>query len=252
MLVDVHCHLNFDQFSADRDEVIQRAKDANVVAIINSGTEYETNIQTLELSKKHDIIKASLGIYPTYVEKLSEKEFQRDLDFIKEHKNDIIAIGEIGLDFHNTSEDHLKKIQQDRFKIILEELGKLKKPFVIHTRKAEKEVIDILESMSVKKVDLHCFTGNYKLAKRVIDNGWSFSIPPNIMRSLHFQGLVSMTPISQLLTETDSPYLAPPPKQRNEPSFVKLTVQKIAEIKNIDESEAEKMIFMNYQKLFLQ
>ena len=186
------------------------------------------------------------------MEKLSEKEFQRDLDFIKEHKNDIIAIGEIGLDFHNTSEDHLKKIQQDRFKIILEELGKLKKPFVIHTRKAEKEVIDILESMSVKKVDLHCFTGNYKLAKRVIDNGWSFSIPPNIMRSLHFQGLVSMTPISQLLTETDSPYLAPPPKQRNEPSFVKLTVQKIAEIKNIDESEAEKMIFMNYQKLFLQ
>ena len=252
MLVDVHCHLNFKEFDADRDQVIQRAKDNKVVAIINSGTEYDTNIQTLELAKKYDIIKASLGIYPTYVEKLSEEEFQRDIDFIKQHKNDIISIGEVGLDYHHTTDESLQKVQRDRFHVILDELGKLKKPFVLHTRKAEKDVIDIMESTSFKKVDFHCFTGNFKLVKRVIDNGWCFSIPPNIIRTLHFQGLVNMTPLQQILTETDSPYLCPPPKQRNEPSFVAVSVKKIAELKDITEEEAAKIIFMNYQRIFLQ
>ncbi len=251
MLVDVHCHLSFKEFDHDRDAVIQRARDANVVAILESGTEYDTNRKALELAKKYDIIKPSLGIYPTYVEALSEEEFNRDLAFIKTNTDNMLAIGEVGLDYHNTTDPQLIKIQQDRFHTILEQLSALNKPFVVHTRKAEKDVIDILEAKSIKKVDFHCFTGSYKLVKRIIENGWSLSIPPNILRSLHFQGLVSMTPLSQLLTETDSPYLSPPPKQRNEPSFVKFSVQKIAELKNIDEREAEKIIFMNYQKLFL-
>jgi len=251
MLVDVHCHLSFKEFDHDRDAVIQRAQDAHVVAILESGTEYDSNRKALELAKKYDIIKPSLGIYPTYVEALSEEEFDRDLTFIKANKDKMLAIGEIGLDYHHTTDPQLIKIQQDRFHTILEQLSTVNKPFVVHTRKAEKDVIDILEAKSIKRVDFHCFTGNYKLVKRIIENGWFFSIPPNILRSLHFQGLVSMTPFSQLLTETDSPYLSPPPKQRNEPSFVKFSVQKIAELKNIDEHEAEKIIFMNYQKLFL-
>ena len=251
MLVDVHCHIGFPQFDQDRDAVIQRAKDSKVVAILESGTEYDSNIRTLELAKKYDIIKPSLGIYPTYAEKLSEQEFARDLKFIKDNKEKILAIGEVGLDYHHTTDEQLKKIQQDRFHTLLEQLGKLKKPFVVHTRKAEKDVIDILESKAVKKVDFHCFTGNYKLVKRVIDNGWHFSIPPNILQTQHFQGVVNLAPFSQLLTETDSPYLSPPNEQRNEPSFVKFTVKKIAEIKKVDEHEAENIIFMNYQKLFL-
>ncbi len=252
MLVDVHCHIGFPEFDSDRDEVIERAKKAKVVAILESGTEYEKNLRSLELAKKYDIVKPSLGIYPTYVEALSEEEFERDLKLIKENKDKIAAIGEIGLDYHNTSDESLIKIQKDRFHTILEQLNKLNKPFVVHTRKAEKDVIDILESKALKRVDFHCFTGNYKLVKRIIDNGWYFSIPPNIIRSLHFQGLVNMAPSSQLLTETDSPYLSPPPKQRNEPAFVRLTVQKMAEIKNISETEMENIIYMNYQKLFLQ
>lgn len=252
MLVDVHCHLNFDHFLPDRDAVIQRARDAGVVAILNSGTEYDTNLQTLELARKYDIIKASLGIYPTYVEKLSEEDFQRDLDFIKKHKDDMISIGEVGLDYHHTTDEPLQKIQRNRFHTILEELGKLKKPFVLHTRKAEKDVIDIVEAKGIKRINFHCFTGNFKLVKRIMDNGWYLSIPPNIIRMLHFQGVVNIMPLSQLLTETDAPYLAPPPKQRNEPAFVSITVDKIAELKNITRTEAENIIFMNYQKLFLQ
>jgi TatD DNase family protein len=250
MLVDVHCHLNFAQFDEDRDEVIKRAKEAGVVVIVNSGTEHNTNTQTLELTKKYDIVKASLGMYPTYVEKLSEEEFERDLKFIIKNKDNIVSIGEVGLDYHNTSDESLKKIQQDRFHIILEKLNKLKKPFVLHTRKAEKDVIDIVESKSMKNIDLHCFTGSYKLVKRAIDNGWCLSIPPNIVNSHHFQGVVEMAPLQQILTETDSPYLSPPPKQRNEPAFVAYTITKIADIKKLTEQEVKNIIFMNYQKLF--
>ncbi len=251
MLVDLHAHVNFSQFDPDRDAVIQRARQAGVAVILNSGTEYKTNIQTLELAKKYDLIKASLGIYPTYAEKLSEEEFQRDIEFIKKNKNNTVAIGEVGLDYHHTTEEHLKKIQRDRFHIILDELSKLKKPFILHTRKAEKDVIDIVESTTLKKVNFHCFTGNYKLVKRIMDKGWYFSIPPNIMQSHHFQGLASMVPLAQLLTETDAPYLTPPGVERNEPAYVKVSVQKIAELKKIDIIEAENIIFMNYQKLCL-
>ena len=250
MLVDVHCHLNFKEFDSDRDEIIKKAKSNNFTAIINSGTEYETNIQTLKLSEKYSLIKASLGIYPTYVEKLTEKEFQRDLDFIKENKSKIISIGEVGLDFHNTKEDELKQIQIKRFKKILLELNKLNKPFVIHSRKAEKECIDILEELNIKKVLFHCFTGRYKLAKRIEDNGWYFSIPPIITRSSHFQGMVKQTSINSMLTETDAPYLAPDKEQRNEPIYIKQTLKKIAEIKELTQQEVEKNIFFNYQKLF--
>ena len=112
-------------------------------------------------------------------------------------------------------------------------------------------MIEMMESTSLKKVDFHCFTGNFKLVKRIVDNGWFLSIPPNILRSLHFQGVVNMVPLSHVLTETDSPYLSPPPKQRNEPAFVVKAIEKIAELKEITVDECKKIVFMNYQKLFL-
>lgn len=250
MLVDVHCHLHFPEFDQDRDAVVERAQKAGVVAIVNSGTEHASNVQVLELAKKYDVAKASLGLYPAYIEKISEEEFQRDLDFIKKNKNNIISIGEVGLDYHHTTDTQLQKVQRERFHIILDELKKIKKPFVLHTRKAESDVINIMQSTNLKKVDFHCFTGSFKLAKKIIDAGWSFSIPPIILRSTQFQGLVDLAPLPQLLTETDAPYLGPSPRERNEPSFVANTVKKIAEIKKIDSDECKKIIFMNYQRLF--
>jgi len=252
MLVDVHCHLNFKDFDHDRGQVIQRAKEAGVVAIVNSGTDYETNIQTMALAMKHDVVEASLGIYPTYVEQLSEENFQRDLEYIKSKKSKIVSIGEVGLDYHHTTDEKLKKVQRDRFQRILDELGKLNKPFVLHTRKAEKDVVDMLETTTLKRVNFHCFTGNYKIVKRIVDHNWCFSIPPTILRMLHFQGLVNLVPLSQLLTETDAPYLSPPSHERNEPAFVRMTVEKIAELKKVTVEEAKKIIFMNYQKIFVQ
>lgn len=251
MLIDCHAHLHMKEFDQDRDEVIERARKAGVVSIINSGTEYETNLQTLKLAEKYDIVHASLGIYPTYAEKLSEEDFQKNMDFIKKNRSKIISIGEVGLDYHHTADEALKRLQKKRFHAILEEMGKLGKPFVLHTRKAEKDVVDILESTTLKRVNFHCFTGNFRLVRRIADNKWYFSIPPTVIKMLHFQKLVEEVSLSQILTETDSPYLAPPSQERNEPAFVAQTVEKIAEIKDVAAGEAKKIIFMNYQKLFL-
>jgi len=255
MLVDVHCHLNFKDFDEDRDAVVKRAEKLNMT-IVDSATNMEDAKRSLEISKKYNIVKSSLGLYPLHAIKLNEKQLDEEINFIKKNKDNIIAIGEIGLDkssedFNHSDEVHLDK-QVEVFKRVLALAEKIKKPVIIHSRKAEKECIDILETFKIKNIDMHCFGGNFKLVKRIQDNGWIFSIPTNIVRLFHFQKIVEQTSISQILTETDSPYLSPFREKRNEPSFVVETIKKISEIKKLDEEEVKKLIYMNFQKNFLK
>jgi len=105
--------------------------------------------------------------------------------------------------------------------------------------------------LKIKKVVFHCFSGKFSLIKRIEGNGWLISIPANIDKSEHFQGAVQKTSISNLLTETDAPFLAPKDKDRSEPSFVINTINKIAELKKLDKEEVKKNIFLNYQRTFL-
>ncbi len=259
MIVDVHAHLTFDQFKKDLDQVIERAKKAGVISIICSGVDPKTNREVLELSKKYEIIKASLGIYPLDAVGLGHyddvprenREFDVDseLEFIKKNKDKIIAIGEIGLD-KSPKEDCKLKEQGEVFWKCIKLAEQIKKPIVVHTRKAEKECIDILENSKLKNVVLHCFTGNLKLVKRAEDLGFYFSIPAIITRLKHFQEVVKIVSSKQILTETDAPYLSPFKDQRNEPSYIKETIKIISKIKNITEDEVEKIIFSNYQKIF--
>ena len=151
MLVDVHAHLHFKEFENDLDEVIGRARNAGVTTIINSGTSSPSNKLSLELSKKYDIVKPSFGLYP--IEALS-LNVEKELEYIKKNKNNIIAIGEVGLDYQE-SED--RKMQKEIFIKIIELAEKIKKPLILHTRKAEADVLEILESAKIKNVILHCF-----------------------------------------------------------------------------------------------
>src|SRR3989338_2692216 len=249
MLVDVHCHLNFEDFDKDRDEVVNRAEKLGMT-VVDSATNINDARKSLELSRKYKIVKSSLGLYPLYAINLNERQLHEEINFISKNKDDIIAVGEIGLD--KSVEDHRIERQIEIFREVLSLAEKLKKPVVIHSRKAEKECIDIIETFKIRHVDMHCFGGNFKLVKRIQDNGWIFSIPTNIVRLLHFQKIVEQTSISQILTETDSPYLSPFREKRNEPSFVVETIKKISEIKKLDEEEVKKLIYMNFQKNFLK
>lgn len=256
-LVDVHCHLEHEWFKNDLDAVIARAKEAGVKTIVTAGINPETNRAALELTKKYDIVKCSLGIYPidaletetkdlSFPLKIKPFSVDEELNFIEENKHKILAVGEIGMDL-KTGKD--EKNQRELFIKQLELASKIKKPAIIHSRGAEQQVIEVLESFKLKTI-IHCFGGKISLAKKIKDNGWCFSIPPVITRLEHFQKIVDLAPITQLLTETDAPYLSPFKGERNEPSYVTETIKKISEIKKMTDIEVANSIYMNYQRLF--
>jgi len=250
LLVDVHAHLDLKEFDSDLDEVIKRAETAGVKAIISNGLNPESNRKTLELSRKYKIVKPALGLYPDDAIKLTEKQIQDELNFIEKNKNKIIAIGEVGLDYKYCKKKQEQELQKEIFLKIINLSKQINKPLIIHSRKAEQEIIDMLENSDAKKVVLHCFSGKLKLIKRAAELGYYFSIPTNITHSQHFQKLAELADINKLLTETDAPYLSPYKNRRNEPSFIIETIKKIAEIKNISINETANNIFMNYQKIF--
>jgi len=249
MLVDVHCHLDAKEFDSDLPLVIKRAKDQGLKVIINNGLNLETNKKTLELSKKYEIIKPSLGLYPIDAQNLESGKIDQTLDHILKNKNKIIAIGEVGLDFAYNPD--VKK-QITAFNKVISLCERIKKPIIVHSRKAEKEVLEILSNSSIKCKILHSFSGSKQQIRQAQENNFYFSVPPSIIRSSNFQTLVQMVPISNILTESDSPYLGIDRQKRNEPSNIFYTIQKISEIKKLNLDEIKKIIFSNYQKIFLK
>ena len=245
MLVDVHCHLDFPQFEKDLDQVIKRAEKNGFVALIANGVHLESNKKVLELSKKYKIIKPAFGLYPEHAVESSEKEIEEVIDFIRKKKP--IAIGESGIDYFRVKNpDKQKKAFQKLINLAKE----LDIPIIIHSRKAEQDTIEILEKSKIKKVIMHCFSGNKELLERAEKNGWMFSIPPSLVRNKTFKKLAKRVPLSRILTETDAPYLSPFEGKRNEPSFILESIKKIAEIKGITEDELKKIIYSNYQRMF--
>ena len=244
MLTDAHTHLHDKKFSKIIDQVIRRAKEENIVTIINNGIDYKSNRETLELAEKYDIIEPALGIHPT---EISKTNTSKEIDFIESQKDKIIAIGEIGLDKHWNPEE--LESQKEVFIKLLKLAEKIKKPVIIHSRKAEKEVIEMLQTTNLKHVVLHSFNGNFNLVKKAENLGYKFSIPVSIMNSHHFQNMVNQLSISSILTETDAPYLSPF-KKLNEPSYIRFTIKKISEIKKLSLPEVEKLLYMNFQDTF--
>ena len=205
----------------------------------------------IEIIKKRKNLKHPIHIYTTVLGNPSEKSITgQAYNYIKQNKDKIIAIGEVDLDFSEGKESGKK--QKEIFQKVIQLAEEIKKPLIVHTRKAEEDCIEMLESSGLRNVVFHCFTGNFKLVKKIEDKNWFLSIPPIILRSLHFQGIVQNVSISNLLTETDSPYLAPPPKTRNEPAFVKFSVERISEIKNLTIEETKNLLFKNFQNVFLK
>ncbi len=244
MLVDIHCHLDHELFSKDLEEVIKRTK--NMIAV-TAGINHKSNLEVLKLSKKFKNIKASLGIYPLDALDMSIKDIDDEIEFIKRHSKDIVAIGEIGLDF----KDSRNKDRQIRVLTkMINELNYLNKPFIVHSRSAEKKCVELFEKLDVKKVVFHCFQGKFDLVRKIEKNNWMISIPCIVKRSKHFQKIVEEVNASQLLTETDSPFLSADVGKRNEPFLVDETIKIISSIKHIEKDKLEKIFFGNYKKFF--
>ena len=260
MYIDVHAHL--DPYFYTEEQTVQAIKNAEhngVKIIIANGLNKETNRHALALAKKYPIVKPALGIYPWeammddvraghYKEETIKFDVDEEIEFIKKHKNDIIAIGEVGID---QKSEHKTRKQFEIFERIVELRKEIDKPLIIHSRKAEAEVIALLEKHNAKKVIMHCFSGKKVLWQKIRDNKWYCSIPTNCVRSDHFQELIKFMPITQLFGETDSPFLAPVKDAKNEPANVVETYKMIAKIKKLELKEVENALYQNYQQLFL-
>lgn len=242
MLIDIHCHLDlFD----NPEKIIE---DSRGIKIVTAGVNSESNRKTFELKKKFPELEICLGGYPNELPQLFDKSVSSEIDFIRKNKDKIFAISEVGLDLKENEEESLGR-QKNILGRFVELAKELNKPLIVHSRKAEKECVEFLEELGYKKIVMHCFSGNFKLIKRIVDDGWFLSIPTSVKNSEHFQKMIELVPIEQLFCETDAPFLHPDKKFPNEPKNVVESYKKIAEIKNISVKEVEKKIEENFRRL---
>lgn len=247
MFIDIHNHIDFYRDDEIKG-IIDRAKKTRVGIILINGVKPENNRRILELTKKYKEVKMSWGIYPIDALKMNDKQIDDEIDFLNANKKEIRAIGEVGLDYKEDEKEHER--QKEILRKIVSVALELDKPLIIHSRKAEKETIELLEEMKAKKVVMHCFNGNLKLVERIISNKWHLTIPTNVVFAEHFQRVIALCPIEQLFCETDSPYLHPRKERNNEPANIIESYKKIAEIKSLDLKDVENKIEDNYKRVF--
>lgn len=253
-LFDSHCHLNDEKFDEDRENLIQELFKSGIEKFINAGYSVESSKKALEIANKHSEIYTTCGISPNDIEENLEN-INIELEKIEElaHNEKVVAIGEIGLDYHwNTLNKDLQK------HVFIEQINianKLELPIVIHTREAVYDTLEILKKNPVnKKGVFHCCPLNPELVKEALKLGFyiSFAGPVTFKNSKNAEEIINLVPLDKMLIETDSPYLAPEPKRgtRNDPRNVKYVAEKIATVKGIDAEEVAKITYENTCKLF--
>lgn len=251
-LFDAHTHLHDKAFDEDRDAVIARMKEAGVRAV-TVGTDKETSIQAVELARLHDFLWASIGLHPNdNREELFDAEAYGEL--AKDPK--VVAVGECGLDYFRGAEGD-KERQKKAFEAQILFALQYDKPLMIHCREAHEDALSILQSFSreygekVRGV-IHFFTAGEDTAKRYLELGFLLSYPGVVTFTGVYDEAVRATPLDRLLSETDAPYASPAPfrGKRNEPLYVRHTVERLAELKGISAGEMEARIAENAARTF--
>jgi TatD DNase family protein len=249
-LIDTHCHLEMDEFNNDRDAVIQRARDAGVEALITIGSDLTGNAGGYALSEKFDFIYSAVGFHPHDAKYFTEEIFKQIKEWSRGGK--VVAIGEIGLDYHY---DHSpREIQQGVFRKQLSYAKQVDLPVVIHSREAEKDTLDILRQSGVKKGVFHCFSGGREMAIQVLEMGFHISIagPVTFKKATGLHEIARIVPDISLLIETDAPYLTPEPfrGKRNEPSYLVHTATAIAALRGVTLEDIARITTLNAKRLF--
>jgi TatD DNase family protein len=261
IFIDSHAHLEMEQFNADRDVMLQRARDAGIETIlaIGSGTGPGSLDCAIQLAEQHDFIYATIGIHPHEAKLASDADFEEMAQLAKRPK--VMAWGEIGLDYFY---DHSPRDLQQQ--VFLRQLGlaqEAKLPIVIHCRPSDNSDDawdDCLGLLSQHWAGsglggiLHCFTGSWTHAERALDMGFMISFAGNVTfpKAQQIREAAKRVPLDRMLIETDSPFLAPVPHRgkRNEPSFVKETARQLAELRGLSTEEIGLQTAKNFYRFF--
>jgi len=262
MYVDVHTHLTHARFAEQVDEVVKRADDAGLGAIVVNGLEPESNRQVLAMAETHAVVLPALGIYPIdavcndlpedFELDVARFDVDAEIAFIDEMAaaGRLTAIGECGLDGHWVDESTFAE-QERVFEALVDVAMRHALPVIIHTRKREVRAAEILRHLGATKVDFHCYGGKVKNALRwAREDGWWFSVPANSRRSEAFAKMLRELPEERVLTETDAPYLSPSPGTRNEPANVVGTIDHLAELRGWQTDDARERVWRNFNDLF--
>ena len=247
-MIDTHAHLVDPAFADDLDSVLDRAASAGVTGVIAVGENLADARSNLSLADRYQgLVHPAAGLFPTYLDEAQAIELE---DWMRQHADRWIAVGEIGLDYWKVQDEDEREIQRRIFRRFVELAADLDVPVNVHSRAAAAPVVECLIEWGARKVQLHAFDGRAVKAEPAVEAGYYFSIPPSIVRSRQKQKLVARVPLENLLLETDSPVLSADPQQRNEPANVHKSLQAIAEIKAESQDTVRQAVQDNTMRLY--
>lgn len=248
-IIDTHTHIYDKQFEEDFDDVIDRIEN-QLEGIVSIGFDLESSQKSVELAKKYNFVHAVVGVHPVDISKYND-EVEKEIEKLALNEEKVVAIGEIGLDYHWMADP--KEVQAEGFRKQMALAEKVKKPVVIHTREALQDTLDILAEFPNVGGILHCYPGSYEAAKPFLDRyflgvGGTLTFKNNKKT----KELVEVLPLEKIVIETDCPYLTPVPfrGKRNEPIYTSYVAEEIARIKNISVEEVIKVTTENAKKIY--
>lgn len=252
MLIDSHAHLDDERFDKDRQKIINSFKEDDIELIINPGADVSSSVKAVSLAEKYDSIYAAVGVHPHEAKTMDDDTIEILRNLAKKEK--VVAIGEIGLDYHydNSPRDIQKKWFREQIKLAKE----LDLPIIIHDRDAHEDTYEILREENDDKLRgiMHCYQSSLEMSKDFIDMGFFISLagPVTFKNAKTPKEVAKGVPLDRLLIETDSPYLTPHPHRgkRNEPAYVRYMAGMIAELKGISYEEVVKKTAQNAKTIF--
>jgi len=266
MIIDSHAHVHDAKFDEDRDEVIQRSVDGGVEKTITIGTNEQTVRKAIALAEKYDNIYATIGLHPLHLfecsscgeenQSVEKFDYQKYLKFAQ--NDSVVAIGEVGLDYHHFSDgDDVEKMKEEQTRVLVEFIkicNEVKKPIVIHCWDGYGELLEILKNNTVQKRGvIHSYIGSWKNAQKFIELGFKIGLNGIATYGESYDKLMRSIDLSDVLIETDAPYLPPRPlprENRCEPRDVRLVADKIAQVKEIDVEQVIEQTTKNTKELF--
>ena len=254
MLFDSHCHLDMDAYADDLDEVLGRAETSGVSGIVTIGIDLASSQRAVELARKYPMLKAAAGVHPHDTKNAKDSDWDELLRLTTDNQDYIVAWGEIGLDY---AKNHSPQdIQRRQFAHQLELARQTRLPVIIHDREAHDDIVKTLSASTARQYGgvLHCFSGDWPLAKKILDLGLYISLSGVVTfkNATALHEVAAKMPLDALLVETDGPFLAPHPYRgkRNEPAWVVKTAERIAAIRGIPLTELAEATAANTRRLF--
>ncbi len=249
LMIDVHAHLCFDDFQKDKDEIVQKCREEGMKAVIVGTARYDEGVDALELCERNKgFLFPTLGHHPTD----GGENYEDIIELIRENKDRIVAIGEVGLDYHWESDPFKREKQKEIFLKFIELAKETGLPLLLHTWDAERECFEIVKEQGMKNVIFHCFTGKNDLAKEIVAEGYHISISTGLLFSKTVRKVARDIPMDKFMLETDAPFLSPNKEhdKRNYPWNIKITANKMAEIRKVSVSEIMEAATNNALRFF--